>query len=379
MSTSTLPPFVTVGTDKVRHLRDGAEAFPAMLAAIEQAKHEVLLEMYWITADRIGERFRHALVAAAGRGVRVCVLYDSFGSLTLPSSFWTPLQVCGGRAIEFNPISPISSRFRITGITFRDHRKLLVVDGHIGFTGGINLALQWASPEDGGDNWRDDAIEVRGPATQELRALFFRTWSKTGGLSPGDAHASFIKNPRPKRVWVIADRFNVHPDRSIRRAYIWAIRRARRSVDIASAYFLPGPLLFRAIRQACKRGVRVRILIPEQSDVWIVAQTTNSMIRRMLARGVQVYAYRPRVLHTKTAIIDDRLVTIGSHNLDAISRNFSLECNLAVDDPTFAKTVRASFERDLEESNLMDTRDIDKRTWPQRVAGRVGEVFRKIL
>lgn len=377
MSIPTLPPFVPVGADKVRLLRDGAEAFPAMLSAIERAEREVLLEMYWISADRIGERFRQALVAAAARGVRVCVLYDSFGSLTLPSNFWNPLHTSGGRSIEFNPISPMSAHFRLTRLTIRDHRKVLVIDGHTGFTGGINYALQWASPDDGGDNWRDDTVEVQGPAAQELRALFFRTWSKNGGQSPPGIQT--LKPLANKRVWVIADRFNVQPARSIRRAYIWAIRRARRTVDIESAYFLPGPLLLRALRHACKRGVRVRVLIPEQSDVWIVAQATNSMIRRMLARGVHVYAYRPRILHTKTAIIDDRLVTIGSHNLDAYSKRFNLECNLAVDDPVFAKTVRASFERDLEESILLNPTELDKRPWPQRLAGRIGEAFRKIL
>lgn len=378
MSTILLPPLTPVGMDQVRLLRDGAQAFPAMLSAIEHAQREVLLEMYWISADRFGERFRSALVGAAARGVRVCVLYDSFGSLTLPSSFWSPLRAQGGHVIEYNPISPISERWRFTRVAIRDHRKLLVVDGHIGFVGGINIAAQWGPSDEGGDNWRDDAIEVRGPAAEELRALFYGTWRKNAGPYPSDATA-LSRHPRSRRVWVIADRFNVHPERSIRRAYIWAIRRARRSVDIASAYFLPGPLLLRALRHACKRGVRVRLLIPERSDVWIVSQATNSMIRRVLARGVQVYAYRPRVLHTKTAVIDDHLVTIGSHNLDAYSKRFNLECNLAVDDYTFAKIVRTSFERDLEDSVRLDMGELERRPWPQRLAGRIGEALQKIL
>jgi cardiolipin synthase len=341
--------FLPIGDDRIRLLRDGEEAYPAMLAAIAGAREEIVLEMYWVASDEVGERFRRALTARAAAGVKVRVIYDSLGSYGLPSYWWAPLLAAGGEVIEFGPIAPWRGRFRLGRVRFRDHRKVMVVDGKIGFTGGLNLALPWLPVAEGGAGWRDDAVELRGPAAAQLRSLFYDTWWRCGG--PSLPYESSGARPNPaSRVFVLANMVYGRPDRTIRRAYLVALQRARRTVDIASAYFLPGPIFLHALRMARRRGVRVRVLVPARSDVFLVDLALRDLVRTLLNDKIEVYAYEGGVLHSKTAIVDRRFVTVGSHNLDALSWHFNLESNVVIDEPAFARVVTSSFDRDVARS-----------------------------
>jgi len=337
--------YLPVGDDRLRHLRDGVEAYPAMLAAIQGAREEICLEMYWVGADPVGERFRNALVERARRGVRVRVIYDSLGSWSLPSYWWNPLLEAGGEVLEFGQVTPWRRHFRLGRVRFRDHRKVLVVDGNIAFTGGINLAWQWLPRDEGGEAWRDDAVEIQGPTAGQLRTLFYDTWWRCGGSMTFEGIQA---RPNPaSRVYVLANMVYGRPDRTIRRAYLVALKRARRTVDIASAYFLPGPVFLHALRMARRRGVRVRVLVPERSDILLADLALYDIARVLLRDGIEVYAYQGEILHSKTAIVDRRFVTIGSHNLDTLSWRFNLESNIVVDEPAFARIVTKSFEQDL--------------------------------
>lgn len=338
--------FLPIGEDRIRLLRDGREAFPAMLQAIAGAREEITLEMYWVASDGVGERFRRALCERAAAGVKVRVIYDSLGSVGLPRHWWAPLLAAGGEVIEFGPIAPWRRHFRLGRVRFRDHRKVLVIDGRAAFTGGLNLASPWLPTDEGGAGWRDDAVEIRGPAAAQLRSLFYDTWWRCGG--PSLPYESSRERPNPaSRVFVLANMVYGRPDRTIRRAYLVALQRARRTVDIASAYFLPGPIFLHALRAARRRGVRVRVLVPERSDVFLVDLALRDIVRTLLRDDIDVFAYQGGVLHSKTAIVDRRFVTIGSHNLDALSWRFNLESNVVVDEPAFARVVTGSFESDL--------------------------------
>jgi cardiolipin synthase len=366
-----------VGPNEVRLLRDGTAAFPAMLDAIADARREILLEMYWVGADRVGHRFRDALVGRARAGVRVCVVYDAVGSIDTPEAFWGPLVAAGAEVREFSPISPFKRPFHLSRLLFRDHRKLLVVDGLTGFVGGINLGDAWL-PEDGPDSaWRDDGIEIRGPAAASVRAAFYGVWRHLGGDAPADVRRAAPREPNGVRI--LTNRVERRPDGPILRTYLQAIRRARWSVDIASAYFLPGVRFLRALRAAARRGVRVRVLVSEHSDVQIVALAMSSLYGRLLADGVEVFAYAPRVLHSKTAVFDDRLTMIGSHNLDAASTRFNLECDVAVESAELASIVRASFERDLTEARKLDLQSWRTRPAWLRLAGWGAALFERLL
>ncbi len=345
-------PFFSVGENSIRHLKDAREAYPAMLAAIRAARFEILLEMYWIADDRVGLEFRDALVERAAAGVTVRVIYDAIGSLRLPAKFWDPLLDAGGEVTQFGPISPWQRHFRLLRLRFRDHRKLLVCDLDKAFTGGINLASPWLPIDQGGAAWRDDAVELRGPAGRQMRTLFYDTWWHLSGTRPTSAHPGVMQARRG--VWVLANMFRGRSDRSIRRAYLLAIRRARASIDIAACYFLPGPALLSALIAAHRRGVRLRILVPLRSDVPLIDLAMQSILVKLVREGIAVYAFRGRVLHSKTGIVDARYVTIGSFNLDAQSLHFNLESNVAIDDRRFAEAVTRSFDTDLETARRLD-------------------------
>ena len=352
--------FFEVDSNRLRLLRDGREAYPAMLDAIAAARREVLLEMYWIQGDRAGLMFRDALLAKAKEGVDVRVSYDAVGSIGVPWSFWEPLIAAGGEVFEFFPVSPLRERFRFKRINFRDHRKILVVDSEIAFTGGMNIGDPWLTREQGGDDWRDDAIEVRGPVARDLRALFFETWRRSGRSVPRDVDR--LSRKPSGRVVVLANQHG--RARGIRPAYLKGIRRAQKRIDIANPYFLPGPIFLTALRNARRRGVDVRVLIPGLSDVWVVSMAMSSLIGRLLEGNARVFAYQGRVLHTKTAVFDETLCTIGTYNLDARSRRYNRECNVAVYDAGVARAVRASFEKDLESST-----ELSLSAWKARPIG----------
>jgi cardiolipin synthase len=362
----TTPPssWFEVGRDAVRLLRDGDQAFPAMLEAIARAEREVLLEMYWIGPDAVGERFRDALAERALRGLKVCVIYDAVGSMGITPAWWQPLFAAGGRAVEYHSISPLDQRFRLDRVELRDHRKLLVVDGIDGFTGGINLAMPWLAVAEGGAGWRDDMIQVRGPATGELRSLFYRTWRKlTRDSPPLDVRPLSRKHKGP--VWVLVSQWRRR--RSIHREYVVRIRRARDRVDVANSYFVPDRRVRAALFRAVRRGVRVRVLVPSKSDLPVVQFGVEALFDTLLRHGVEIWTMPGTMLHAKTAIIDESFTTIGSYNLDERSWRKNLEVNLAVEDGDFARHVRSWFERDLE----IATR-VDLATWRRRSLVRRG-------
>jgi cardiolipin synthase len=369
-------PPVVVGLDTVHLLRDGVAAHAAMLDAIRGAQREILLEMYWIGHDHVGRAFLEALVERARAGVKVCVIHDAVGSFGLPASFWTPLRAAGGTVRRFSPVSPWRRRFRFARVHHRDHRKNLTVDEERGFAGGINLGAEWAPLH--GVPWRDDAIEVRGPATRTLRVAFYRVWTEIGEEAPAGA-TDLAPRESDARVHVLTNEITAHPNRAIRRTYLFGIRRARTSICVASAYFLPGPLFLFGLRRAAKRGVCVRILVPETPDVRIVKLAMSSLLGRLLEAGVEVYAYSGRMLHAKTAVFDDEIAMVGSHNLDALSWRFNLECNVIVQDAAFATQVRHSFDADCAGARRMTLEQWQHRSLWIRIGAWFVALFRTFL
>ncbi len=373
-------PSFLVGSNQVRLLRDGVVAHAAMLAAIREAQREILLEMYWIGRDHVGRRFRDALVERALSGVAVRVIYDAIGSYGLPGAFWTPLLAAGGEVREFSSLAPWRRDFRLSRLRQRDHRKNLVVDEEIAFVGGINLGDEWA-PEKG-PGWRDDALEVRGEAASGVREAFCRVWMDLAGGAP-DARLARREaaslGPVDPRVRVLTNRIVGRPDRAIRRVYLREIREARRSIALASAYFLPGPAFLLALRQAARRGVRVRVLVPARADVWLVTLAATSIIGRLLADGVEVRAYGGRVLHSKTAVFDERIVLVGSHNLDTMSWKFNLECDVRVEDEAFAAHAARSFDQDCADATALSLAGWRSRPWLLRLLAWVVALFRSFL
>ncbi|HEY8074540.1 MAG TPA: phospholipase D-like domain-containing protein [Labilithrix sp.] len=382
--TEVAGPWFQIGTDQVRLLRDGVEAFPAMLEAIANAKREVLLEMYWIGDDAVGVRFREALAASARKGVTVRVVYDAIGSLSIGDAFWKPLLDAGGEVREYHPLSPLRPTFQLSRIEQRDHRKILVVDGDIGFTGGLNLARAWLPLDAGGQAWRDDMIQMKGYAAAELRTLFYKTWRRVwfrnlpqdfGPMNVPRDLVPLSKKPTGK-VYVLASLRKSR--RNLRREYLRRINGARSSIAIANSYFVPDRSVRNALFRAVLRGVRVRVLVPQKSDVAIVQFALEALYEGLLRRGVEVFAYSGPMMHAKTAIIDDRFATIGSYNLDERSWRKNLEVNVGVEDDAFATYVRGWFDRDIANALRIDLYEWRARPIARRGIEYVAFALRKL-
>lgn len=366
-----------VDGNRVTLLRDGAEAFPAMLAAIERAERQVLLEMYWFASDETGRGFAAALGRAAGRGVEVAVLYDAVGSWETDPALFAELEAAGVAVVEFHPLRPWARRFRPEHVTRRDHRKLIVVDGRVGFTGGVNLANQWAPPAAGGGGWRDDVVEVEGPAAAALGALFRQTWEAQGG-SPLRAPVAAGAPAGGHRVRVLGDG-RLYRRRAIVRAYLLNIARAQERVWIRNSYFVPDPRIVRALVRAVQRGVDVRVIVPGISDVEIVRHASRAVWSRLMRHGVRIFEWTENVLHAKSALVDGRWATIGTFNLDYWSLFYNLEVNVSVLDAGFAAVMEASFERDFARSRPVDPGEFAFRSLGDRALELVLYRFRKLF
>jgi len=283
--------------DRLRLLDGGAAAFPAMLAAIEAAREEIFLEVYAFANDSIGGLFIAALSEAARRGVRVRVLIDGWGSTPHTHEVSAALESAGCQVEVFNPMI-----FVLLGRWRRNHRKVLAVDGEVAFVGGLNVGDEYGLP--GGaraEAWADLALEVRGPTAEWL----LRRGRRERGHSPAG----------PFRVWLSG----LGGGRRLRHRYLKAIGGARVRVLMAHAYFLPDRRLVRSITAAARRGVQVRIVLPERSDVGLIRPAVRRLYRRLLAAGVEVREWPGAGLHAKVAVVDGLRLLAGSFNLDPFS------------------------------------------------------------
>jgi cardiolipin synthase len=322
-----------------------------MLEAIRAARHEILLEMYWFGSDRTGQRFAKALIERAQQGVRVCVTYDAVGSWESDAAQFQRMREAGCDVHVYNP--PKRWRFRLSVGNRRDHRKLLVIDGKIGMTGGVNLADPWAPVAEGGQGFRDNLICIEGPAVADMRVIFDATWPHRLPALPVPERAGDLS------VHVIANDLRKNR-RRIERAYLRAIRAAKRRVLIENSYFVPSWFVRSALRRAAIRGVQVSVVLPSVSDVPIVKLVSRRSYEHLLHAGVRLYEWSQSVLHSKIAVVDD-WCTVGTHNLDYRSWLYNLEINVTVEDAALAGELRDR----IEQAMLVSAR-VDPEAWALR-------------
>jgi cardiolipin synthase len=362
----------------VEVLRDGGQTYPAMLAALGEAQRSICFETYILAADRTGDRFKAVLIERARAGVAVRIIYDAVGSFGLPEHWVDDLRAAGCQVIDFNPIAPWRRKFRLS---HRDHRKIIVVDDRIGFTGGLNIANDYAAVEDGGVGWHDMHCRVTGAVVADLARMFRRTWLRCGGkdyrsptvgvgYSPAEAGKPFIR---------LLDNTLRRQRTTVRRAYLHVIKAARQQVLITNAYFLPDRGLRRALIKAAARGVDVRVMVPGHSDVKMVGFASLYILRRLARRGVKMFLWRGPMMHAKTAVVDALWSTIGSYNFDAQSRFNNLEVTLEILDPTTANTLVANFERDIGHADPFDEQAWMQLPWWSKVMAWIGFRLRRLL
>jgi cardiolipin synthase len=364
-----------------RLLVDGPDTFAAMLQAIGQARSRVLVESYIFEDSGVAADIAALLVRKAAAGVSVALVYDSLGSYGTEPAFFDGMAAGGVMLCPFNPLSPLQ-RLGAWGINHRDHRKLLVVDDEVAFTGGINISRVYSSGSIGSrrarqadplkEGWRDTHIALRGPVVRAIAASFGRTWQSQHCVgSLGAAPAAAIAAPGERVVKVLAS----NPDQAgnpIYRSLLSAIDASRRSVHLTMAYFAPGADMVQALCDAAGRGVDVVLLLPGRSDSQLMLQAGRANYTQLLAAGVRVFELQRALLHAKTAVIDGVYSTVGSSNMDWRSFADNSELNVVVLGDDFGQEMEAMFQRDLAAAQAIDAAVWQQRGWRARAMQQLG-------
>jgi cardiolipin synthase A/B len=350
------PPIV--GSNRFDVLVNGDEIFPSMLAAIRSARSTISFESYIYWSGAVGKAFADALAERARAGVRVHLLLDWIGSNKIDPQQLALMERAGVEVRRFHE----PRWYHLARMNNRTHRKLLIVDGRIGFTGGVGIADEWSGHAQDPSHWRDTHFRAEGPVVAQMQAVFMDNWVKvTGNVLHGPGYFPAVDAAGTSRGQV----FSSSPEggsESMRLMYLLAITAAARSIDLSSAYFVPDDLTLRTLVAAARRGVRVRIITPgEHMDAETVRRASRAAWGDLLQAGVAIFEYQPTMYHCKVMIVDGLWVSVGSTNFD--NRSFSLndEANLNILDSDFARRQVEIFEQDIARS-----REITLAQWQQR-------------
>jgi cardiolipin synthase len=354
-------PTEAIAGNRVELLIGGDQAYPRMLEAIAGARRLAWLEVYQFWDDAVGRLFARALLERAAQGVDARVLVDAWGAAFTAGSLLDELRAGGVKVCTAFDLNPLQRAYRWLR---RDHRKLLVVDGALAFTGGMNIGLPYAGRSHGGQGWEDLQLEVEGPAVTVLARLFEKVWRRSRG-APID-HAPHGRWRGSEVVRVLANHV-AHSRKEIRHAYLAAFRRARRRIVVANAYFLPGPRMLRALLAASRRGVEVTVVLPGANDVPGFQLASRARYGRLLAAGARIFELEGAMLHAKAAVVDGLWTTVGSCNLDAWSMRRNLELNVAVLGSTLAGRVEGHLRALLPRCREVTLAEWRRTRWPVRL------------
>jgi len=368
--------------NKVTPLIDGPETFAHLRRAIDTATRSVNVETYIFSDDSLGRDFASLLMNKARAGVRVRVIFDAIGSITSSDALFDEMRGAGVLVKEFNPLSFHNVAF--WKYNKRDHRKLLIVDGKVAFTGGLNISGTYAStsssrpgPQRGiSEGWRDTDAQIEGPAVRLFQMIFFETWSTLeGGDSEPDIDYPPLENVGTDIVAAVASTGVKERKEPIYSSYLAAIQHATKQAWITQAYFSPPPELQDALIKAVKRGVDVRILLPSFTDSSIVFYAARGGYEHLLKHGVRLYEVTDALLHAKTAVIDGSVTIIGSANFDYRSFLHNNEVTAVVISQPLSTRMQEIFLHDLQQST-----EIDLSRWKKRSIGeKLKEVASRLL
>jgi cardiolipin synthase len=366
--------FFTRG-NTLRLLIDGHDSFAAIFEAIANAEEYILVQFFIIRDDRLGRKLQQALIDKSRQGVRCSLLYDGIGSFALPNSYVTELQRGGVDVHAFRSSTGTFSRFQIN---FRNHRKIVIVDGRIGFAGGHNVGDEYLGEQKRFGHWRDTHVRIEGPAVQGLQIAFLEDWYWAAGEIPtvnwnplscdADGAEALILPTGP------ADAFD-----NCSLFFVQSIQSAQQRIWITSPYFVPNESVVEALQLAALRGVDVRIMLPEKPDKRLVWLAAFSYIPEVGQAGVKFYCYQQGFLHQKVMLIDEDLAAVGTANLDNRSLRLNFEMTVIVADSAFAQSVAAMLEVDFIACRLVDISAIRQRAWPFRVAVAAARLLSPIL
>ena len=365
-----------VDGNKVDVFTTGVDAFKSLYNDIESAKEHIHVEFYIIENDRLGNRFRELLERKAREGVKVRVIYDYLGAWKLPIAWRMSLKEAGA---YIHPFLAADNFFRFTLLNYRNHRKLVVVDGKVAYTGGMNLAERYR----GGNGlglWRDTFVRVEGPAVHSMQYSFLVDWSFVDGKVVTDKkyypEPEFFEEGEKVQVVTSGPDSDWH---SIMHGIVAAISRAEKEILIHTPYYMPPEAVTNALEAAALSGVRVRVMIPEYNDSKIVAAAGRSYIGALLRAGVEVYYYQNNFLHSKAIVIDGYLSIVGTANMDTRSYEQNFEIAAFVYGEKTAQCLVEGFERDMESSRQLNVNLWRHRKWHRRYAESLARLISPLL
>ncbi|HEV3142506.1 MAG TPA: cardiolipin synthase [Gemmataceae bacterium] len=371
-----LDAFAPTFGNKVEFYHEGGPAFAAKLDAIRAARHHIHLEYFIFQPDESGHMFLNALCEKARQGVQVRLVYDAMGSHRMRNRFLQPLRQAGGKCQAFFPLNLFR---RHTQVNLRNHRKILVVDGLIGFTGGLNIGDEYLGKVPRFGYWRDAHLRVEGPAVSDLQRIFVEDWDFAAGeLLKGLEYFPKCRRGGTTPIQVIQS----GPDqqlKSIREVYFAAILRARKRLWIASPYFVPDAGILDALTLAGHTGVDVRLLGLQHPDKWLPFLAGRYYWTDMLEAGVRVYQYAKGMMHSKLVLVDGQWASIGTANLDNRSLHLNFEVNCLLYDAAAVAQLEAAFLRDLEDSQQLDPETYRKRPLSTRLPENLCRLLSPIL
>lgn len=365
-----------VRAEAVDVYRTGDPCFAAIEEAIGRAAHHVHCEYYIWEPDTVGHRLRDALVARARDGVVVRVLVDAVGAGRLPRDFWAALTAAGGEVARFNPFR--LSRLGLQSFNFRTHRKIVVVDGHVGFTGGINIHDPESAAASGELAWQDRHLRIVGEPVRKLQRLFFEDWRFALAAIRFDPRYFPACDPCDGPWTQIVASGPDDEAAAIQKAYFVVINAARERIWITTPYFVPDESVSSALVAAALRGVSVRILVPVAGDSWLVSAAARTYFDDVVAAGGEVFEYGPPMLHAKSMVVDGDIAFVGTANLDNRSFRLNFEVMAVVYDAGITESLARDFEADLARARRYQRPD-GRRRRTRRVADRLKESVARLF
>jgi cardiolipin synthase len=361
-----------IGGNRIGNLENGDQIFPAMIDAVRGAKESISFETYIYWSGTVGTEFAKALEERARAGVKVHVLIDWVGSQKMDEGLIEEMKAAGVQVQRYHPLH----WYNLGRMNNRTHRKLLVVDGRVGFTGGVGIADVWSGNAQDPEHWRDSHYRLEGPAVAQMQAAFMDNWIKTSGkVLQGPEYFPALEPAGEQMAQVFTSSPSGGGD-SMQLMYLLSITAAEKTIDLSAAYFVPDQLTRKALLAALRRGVRLRIIVPGRHiDAQVVRQASRADWGELLQAGAEFHEFEPTMFHCKTLIVDSQLVSVGSTNFDNRSFRLNDEANLNIYDRAFAERLEDVFEQDLKRSHRITYEAWKKRPWRQKVTERMSSLL----
>ncbi len=368
-------PFFTGNSVKI--LKDGVQAFGAVFDSIKRAARQICVEFYIFRDDETGWELAELLNKKSREGVKVYLIYDHFGSLSTSDKFWNYLKSAGVQVRTFHP----PNIFHPNLYFHRDHRKLVVVDGEMAFTGGLNVGDEYHGLRKRKlAGWRDTGVQIKGPAVLPMLESFWGVWKECAPAQPETGEILMTPRKQEEDVKVLPFFSSSRKSmQALNKLLQFSVHSAKKSIHLTMAYFIPTRKFLYALLRAARRGVDVKIILPGKSDLRLIAYVGRTYYKTLIREGVQIFHYQPRILHAKTMIFDGAWAIVGSANLDARSLNYNYECGVGIFNDHLGREMEDLFHQDLLES--IPINEEEQSRWPlhERALGTFFSWFRSYL